>query len=239
MSQLTILNEVDFFQLRFGVAFYTILTRQSLWRQQVASILRYADPHRLGWRQVLDVGCGPGDGTLSLAAALGPQAEVLGVDRSPGMIARAERLARQQADGARNVRFAVADATALELPDASCDLAVIHSLLYLVDDRLAVLREAHRVLSPRGMLLLMEPNAEGSLLRALGHGRQQLSRFLRLPWATARFAGSMLCWRLFSRAVGRFTSADLHRLMTEAGFKDVRTYPTLGGLGLHGVGHVD
>jgi SAM-dependent methyltransferase len=55
---------------------------------------------------VLDVGCGCGQTTLQLAERVGPEGEVLGVDVSSPMLARA----RQRAKGLAHVRFENADA---------------------------------------------------------------------------------------------------------------------------------
>jgi SAM-dependent methyltransferase len=71
--------------------------------------------------QVLDVGCGCGSTTLSLAAAVGAAGAVVGVDLSGPMLARAEQR-RAAADPAASVRFQRADAQSADLGDSRYDL---------------------------------------------------------------------------------------------------------------------
>jgi SAM-dependent methyltransferase len=94
---------------------------------------------------VCDLGCGPGHVARYLAAR---GADVFGVDLSPGMVAIARRLHPE-------LRFAVGDALALELADASlAGVVALYSLIHL--PRAAAPRaaaEIHRVLRPGGLLL--------------------------------------------------------------------------------------
>ncbi len=102
-------------------------------------------PHHLGAlrlaldglspKRVLDVGTGTGVAALALADWF-PDAEVTGVDLSPGMVAEAER------KGGR-VRFLVADASRLPFPDASFDLVVLMNAVPFFD-------ELARILAPGG-----------------------------------------------------------------------------------------
>jgi len=67
--------------------------------------------HRVGIRtgeRVLDVGCGTGQTTLELARRVGPEGNVLGIDVSAPMLARARQ--RAAAAGDANVAFLEADA---------------------------------------------------------------------------------------------------------------------------------
>ena len=59
--------------------------------------------------RLLDVGCGCGPTTIELAARVGVDGSVLGVDIADIMIAAAEKAARESGPGATNVSFRVAD----------------------------------------------------------------------------------------------------------------------------------
>jgi len=98
--------------------------------------------------RVLDVACGTGVVAQALAAAVGPQGRVLGVDISSAMVAAAA--ARAQAAGLGWAEFARMDAEALAVPAASFDLVVCALGLMYVPDVDAALREVQRVLRPGG-----------------------------------------------------------------------------------------
>jgi ubiquinone/menaquinone biosynthesis C-methylase UbiE len=95
-----------------------------------------------GPRTILDVACGTGIVTARLQR---PERTVLGVDRSPGMLA----LATRRLPG----RVVRGDAPRLPFAPASVDAVVIVWLLHLLPDPAAVIAEAARVLRPGGVLV--------------------------------------------------------------------------------------
>jgi SAM-dependent methyltransferase len=103
-----------------------------------------------GAPSVVDVGAG--SGVLALEALdRWPEARVIGVDPSTGMLAMAhQRETRRGADG--RIAWLEATADALPLPVEAVDLVVSSFALQLVPDRAAALREAYRVLRPGGRL---------------------------------------------------------------------------------------
>ncbi|MEM7157959.1 MAG: class I SAM-dependent methyltransferase [Myxococcota bacterium] len=228
-----LLNHVAF---RAGAAAYDAMTGQDLWREQIAQVLVHARPARP--RRVLDLGCGPGVSAFVLARRLGPDTEVVGIDLSPTMIERARAHHRREHADLRNLSFQVGDATSLPFDDDAFELAVGHSFLYLVPDRPGVLAEARRVLAPASSIVLLEPNREGSLVRAGMSTIDQRPQSRHSTTDLLRFASSMVGWRLFSKAAGRLSPQIVAPLMLEAGFVDPEFHPTLRGLGLHCVGRV-
>lgn len=228
---------ISFNKLLFnaGSAAYDLLTDQDVWREQVAEVLDLIDePAQI--ENVLDLGCGPGVSAFVLADAL-PNARVDGVDLAEKMIARAKRHHARSFASLHNVRFHVGDATALDWPDESFDLAVGHSFLYLVPDRPAVLRQARRVLRPGGVLVLLEPNRTGSFR---GAATQDFGRDFDGHAAVdiARFQMSMFAWRIVSGNVGRLEPDRVQSWFEAAGFDHCEIRPTLGGLGMHCIGRV-
>lgn len=96
---------------------------------------------------VLDLGTGTGN---ALGLASGEGRRVIGIDAAPGML----DVARRRAAGAELVE---ADFAWLPLPDASADVVLaVHALLF-ADDRVATLREWHRVARPGARLSLSVP----------------------------------------------------------------------------------
>ena len=70
-------------------------------------------------QRIVDIGCGCGDTTIDFAARVTPGGEVLGLDISEPMLARA----RERASRDLPVRFVLADATVYEFEPARADLA--------------------------------------------------------------------------------------------------------------------
>lgn len=215
-----------------GAMVYEWLTSQDHWRRHIESMLGRAGTMSETPR-LLDLGCGPGESTFALAQTFPDAREVVGIDASPRMVQRARRRHRRRHRALERVSFEVCDAADLPFEDQRFDLVIGHSFLYLVPNRTGVLAEARRVLRPGGRLLLMEPNAGGTLRRATAS--------LRLPWlATAarrplsafRFVASMLLWRFVSGRSGRLGDEQVQSLFRTTGFTEVSTEPVLGGLGL-------
>ena len=100
--------------------------------------------------RVLDIGSGPGFLCADMAAAVGPQGRVRGIDISPVMVARA---AGRNPEGW--VSFATGDATRLDEADASYDAVVSVQVAEYVPDVDAFCREAFRVLRPGGRALVV------------------------------------------------------------------------------------
>lgn len=213
-----------------GSAAYDLLTNQAVWREQVASVLDHVPaPARV--ERVLDLGCGPGMSAFVLAERL-PHASVDGVDLAEKMVSRARRHHARSFPRLANVRFHVGDATDLHWPDDTFDLAVGHSFLYLVPDRLAVLEQVRRVLRPGGTLVLLEPNRAGSLRAAAGR-EFGVGTEAHAPLDVARFRASMVLWRVVSGSVGRLDPMLVQDWLLDAGFDTAEVVPTLGGLGMH------
>jgi SAM-dependent methyltransferase len=144
----------------------TVVRRPALWRVLRRPLRKMFDglaptwetrigPHHLGALElaledtpsparVLDLGTGTGVVALAVAERY-PEAEVVGIDLSPGMI---EEARRKVPDGLGDrVRFEVGDASALGCPDGAFDLVVLSNMIPFYD-------ELARVLAPGGTLVL-------------------------------------------------------------------------------------
>lgn len=120
--------------------------------------------------RILDAGVGTGRNIQFYP----PQAEVVGVDISPAMLARAER--RRLSLGA-DVELRQMDVTHLEFPDRSFDAAVATFLFCVLPDELQVpaLREIGRVVKSGGTIRLLE------YVRPRGAMRRAVTRLWE-PW---------------------------------------------------------
>lgn len=102
----------------------------------------------------LDVGCGPGNVTASLARAAGPDGLALGVDISVPMLERAVN-----AQAGSNVGFLRADAQALPFRDETFDALTSLAVLQLIPEPTTALLAMARVLKPGGRVAIMVPTA--------------------------------------------------------------------------------
>jgi ubiquinone/menaquinone biosynthesis C-methylase UbiE len=100
---------------------------------------------------VLDLGCGTGVVSRAIAQRKGFAGRVTGIDRSPYLIAAAERFAAREGV-ARVVGFHTGDSQSLSLPSAALDAVVAHTLISHVEDPAAVLREMARIVKPGGRI---------------------------------------------------------------------------------------
>jgi ubiquinone/menaquinone biosynthesis C-methylase UbiE len=102
---------------------------------------------------VLEIGAGSGRNLPYLLDAVGPTGEVIAVDASPGMLARAQKLVERR--GWSNVRLLLQDAAQLDV-DAELD-GVLFSLSYSVlPDPQAALARAWERLRPGSRVVVMD-----------------------------------------------------------------------------------
>jgi ubiquinone/menaquinone biosynthesis C-methylase UbiE len=104
---------------------------------------------------VLEVGCGLGDDVRAVAALVGAQGRVVGLDASATLIAEARRRT-SIADGP--VEFVVGDAHALPFGDASFDAARVERSLQHMDAPDVAVIELARVVRAGGAVVACEPD---------------------------------------------------------------------------------
>ena len=104
------------------------------------------------YQQVLDAGCGFGHSFAELARRFSP-VTIVGLDADPGLIERAGAAA---ADCSSEVRFHLANASCMKLPDAQFDLVFCHQTFHHIVEQDAAMAEFFRVLKPGGILLFAE-----------------------------------------------------------------------------------
>jgi ubiquinone/menaquinone biosynthesis C-methylase UbiE len=94
-------------------------------------------------RRVLDLGTGTGAAAFIVARRF-PEAEVVGADLAPAMLARARR--NTPPELADRIRFEEADAARLAYPDGSFDLVTLANMIPFFD-------ELARVVAPEGTVV--------------------------------------------------------------------------------------
>jgi ubiquinone/menaquinone biosynthesis C-methylase UbiE len=120
--------------------------RSHRWRTAENSAA-YLLPHLSPGQALLDVGCGPGNITIDLAARVAP-GPVLGIDAAADAVAAATE-ANTAPD---RITFAVGDVYELEAPDDTYDVVHAHQVLQHLSDPVGALREMRRVARPGGIV---------------------------------------------------------------------------------------
>jgi demethylmenaquinone methyltransferase/2-methoxy-6-polyprenyl-1,4-benzoquinol methylase len=147
--------------------------------------------------RVLDVATGTGMVAAALARRYG--CEVVGLDQSPEMLARAQARLERDSDLGRRIELVRGEAEALPFADGEFDHLTFTYLLRYVDDPAATLRELARVVKPGGRIASLEfmlpPNPVArSLWRAYTRmGLPAFGRLISRDWYEAgRFLSSSI-----------------------------------------------
>src|ERR1019366_3444221 len=102
---------------------------------------------------VLDVGFGTGAITVGIAAAVGPEGSVVGVDRDEDLLARA----REEHTAIPNLRFEHGDATSLTFKEQFDIVTAARTLQWIADPGLAV-RRMKAAAKPGGLVVVLDYN---------------------------------------------------------------------------------
>jgi ubiquinone/menaquinone biosynthesis C-methylase UbiE len=155
--------------------------------------------------RALDIACGTGVVTRTVAKRVGASGRVYGIDLNAGMLAVARRVS-SPGPGDAPVEWHEASADLLPLPDTSCDIAYCQAGLMFFPDRLRALTEVRRVLVSGGrvaMLVWHSSPAHSALARAMArHVSAAAEALVCAPYALA-------------------SADEFGRLFRSAGFQEV------------------
>ena len=172
-------------------------------RQEAAQT--YFQAHASDWDRIRALHAGDADVELAVSSALGPgpfnllvdlgtgtgrmleafaerYRRGLGLDLSPAMLAYAR--ANLERAGLANAQVRQGDICDLPLADQSADAVVMHQVLHFLADPQPAIREAARVLSPGGRLLIVDfaPHQLEFLRDQYAHQRLGFARSVVSQW---------------------------------------------------------
>ncbi|QYO68137.1 class I SAM-dependent methyltransferase [Leptolyngbya sp. 7M] len=174
---------------------------------------------------VVDIGCGPGNIYRALRDHLGKPRLLIGIDISPGGLQIAQELGYTPI---------LADAHHLPFVDGFADVVTLNAALHHCDDMDQVLREAARLVKPRGLLVTdHDPQRtawkDGPFARWIWNARLPLYRWTKRGghatieeqyWSTAT--------EVHHKPGDGVTTDFFHRNLDPLGFA-VKCYPHSGG----------
>jgi len=216
---------------------YRLDTVWSEWVQSVRWIdpvreRRFGDQHRdllwplLGLRRggtTVEVGCGGGALTRSLARWMGPGCAVYGIDRDRNFLCYARRRAREQSLHHRT-RYLEGDALALPLLDAIADAVTSYTVIEHIADTEAFLREQIRVCKPGGRLSVMQVQGEGGFSSSPKRSARPSEREREL-WRPLERAFRRQVERPLGVASARVGLAELPALLEALGLAEIMLEP--------------
>jgi len=151
---------------------------------------------------VLDLGSGGGIDVLLSAKRVGSTGKAYGLDMTDEMLALANENKRRA--GVENVEFLKGEIENIPLPDNSVDVIISNCVINLSADKDQVLREAFRVLKPRGRFAVSDVVTRGEI--------------------TPEIRKNVLLW--VGCVAGALDENDYRTKLASAGFDNIEIEPT-------------
>lgn len=148
---------------------------------------------------VLDLGSGGGIDVFRASPLVGDRGKAIGVDATPEMVWRARETKSKYGDKFENVEFRLGEIEHLPVETDSVDFVISNCVINLSPDKLAVLKEAFRVLREGGVFAVADITLEEEIPDA---ARKDLD-----SWSAC--------------LAGALTESDYRSKLTAAGFINV------------------
>lgn len=190
------------------------LSVDKLWRRHALKEIVDGTPQR-----ILDVACGTGDSTISIARAAAEGTKVTGADISEGMMALVMEKARKAGVGDR-IDLQVADGEALPYGEGTFDRVTCAFGIRNFEHKEKGLAEFQRVLKPGGKAVILELSVpQNRVIRWV----YDLYFLHILPWVGGSISGDRAAYRYLPASVHNFPAPnDFCAMMEAAGFRSVR-----------------
>jgi demethylmenaquinone methyltransferase / 2-methoxy-6-polyprenyl-1,4-benzoquinol methylase len=195
--------------------------RHKSWRKDVMKQMNVSNG-----ASALDVCCGTGDWSISLAEVVGQTGKVIGLDFSQNMLSVA--VEKNNTYNYEQLSFVHGNAMELPFEDNSFDFVTIGFGLRNVPDYMTVLQEMYRVVKPGGKVVCLETSQPTMF------GFKQLYffyfRFI-MPLFGRIFAKSYEEYAWLNESTRDFPDKlTLKKMFTDAGFSSVKVKSYTGGV---------
>ena len=185
-----------------------------LWRRHALKEIVDGTPQR-----ILDVACGTGDSTVSIAKAAAEGSEIIGADISEGMMALVKGKAEKAGVSGR-ISLQVADGEALPYGDGAFDRVTCAFGIRNFEHKEKGLSEFLRVLRPGGKAVILELSVPQNRLARWAYDLYFLHILPRIGGAVS---GDRAAYRYLPASVHHFPAPkEFCRMMEAAGFRAVR-----------------
>ncbi|MDC8003249.1 bifunctional demethylmenaquinone methyltransferase/2-methoxy-6-polyprenyl-1,4-benzoquinol methylase UbiE [Aureisphaera galaxeae] len=188
------------------------------WRKKVVRMIAEGEP-----KSILDIATGTGDLALQFSKKI-PQAKVVGLDLSEGMLS----VARKKATGASlNVSFVKGDSEALPFEDNSFDAITVSFGIRNFENLEKGLSEILRVLAPKGKFIILETSVPTRFPWKQGY--YMYTKGI-MPVIGKLFSKDKVAYKYLSESASVFPFGEkLNNILRKIGFIEVENKPqTLG-----------
>lgn len=179
-----------------------------LWRKKAIARMQFGKTYRC-----LDIATGTGDVAIAIVKKY-PEVSIMGVDFSQAMIDQANKKIQNKSN-LQKITFQFGDATHLDFPDNSFDVAIISFGIRNIPDKLKALREMTRVVIPGGQVMILEMVSQQN--RWFQTIYQYYLCYL-LPFLASLFSSNRKAYQYLGNSILNFPSIqEFCDLMTQSG----------------------
>ena len=191
-----------------------------LWRKRLVKMVAAENPN-----MVVDVATGTGDVALAIARRM-PEAKVVGIDLSEGMLA----VAKEKSKGSEvteRIEWLVGDGEALPTEDGVADVVTVVFGIRNFQNAEAGIAEAFRTLRSGGCYMVMEfTTPRGKIFGAL---YRFYSKHI-MPRVGALVSKDRSAYTYLPESIPEFANSGFEQKLTDAGFRVEQLRPQMRGI---------
>ena len=191
-----------------------------LWRKRLVKMVAAENPN-----MVVDVATGTGDVALAIARRM-PEAKVVGIDLSEGMLAVAQEKSKGS-EVTERIEWLVGDGEALPTEDGVADVVTVVFGIRNFQNAEAGIAEAFRTLRNGGCYMVMEfTTPRGKIFGAL---YRFYSKHI-MPRVGALVSKDRSAYTYLPESIPEFANSGFEQKLTDAGFRVERLCPQMRGI---------